>query len=124
MWFAKFFSHSVSNILILLMISLAIQKHFRLVVPFVYFCFFFVFAVSVIYKKIINKINVKEHIAYILFYDFRSYIQVFNSFELIFLCSVSSGPALFYFIWLSVFSILLAWNNFFFNPFTLSLCMS
>ena len=116
MWFAKFFSHSVSNILILLMISFAIQNRFRLVLYHLFIFAFFLSLLLVSYtKKIINKINVKEHIAYILFYDFRSYIQVFNSFKLIFLCSVS-GPALFYFISLSVFSILLAWNNFFLIP--------
>ena len=72
----KYLSRSVGSLFILLIVSFAVQKFFKLVgVTFVYFCFSPTFLRRHI-QKTITKTNVKEYTAYASFwkfYGFRSY---------------------------------------------------
>ena len=82
-WFANIFSHSLSYILTLLMVSFAGQKIFDLMSHLLIF-YFATCALGGISKKIITKTHSKELFSYFFFLGlsgFRSYTSVFNPFQ-------------------------------------------
>ena len=107
-WFANIFSHLVDCLLILLLASFAVQKHFSLMlIPFVYFYFCFPCL-----RKQVERISKTDAKGVLPMFSSRSFMIsgfIFKSlihFELIFLYSVTLGSGSYLFcMWLSSFPI-------------------